>query len=224
MTKSVFIAIPCGSSQIYWTTCHSLINLTAQLVEEGWDYSIAFLPGSSLVDQARNLLLKSFLDSKCDNLLWIDADVGFEASDAMKLLESPEKIVGGVYPIKRMDEAYPIKLIEPLNRKGEMVEAYYLPGGFTRFKRSCIQDIIERYGEQTLCTYKMGGGEELKVHHIYQCGVSDEGGYSGEDVSICNVLRTMGYRVWAFPDMTLTHTGTYTWTGNMAKHMEAKDA
>ena len=71
---------------------------------------------------------------------------------------------------------------------------------------------------------RLGGGEELKVHHIYQCGVSDEGGYSGEDVSICNVLRTMGYRVWAFPDMTLTHTGTYTWTGNMAKHMEAKDA
>lgn len=41
MTKSVFIAIPCGSSQIYWTTCHSLINLTAELVEQGWDYSMA---------------------------------------------------------------------------------------------------------------------------------------------------------------------------------------
>lgn len=222
MAKSVFIAMPMGNGQAFHTTVSSLVNLSAELTLQGWEFSFAVLPGSSLIDQARNILLDHFLKSRCENLLWIDSDVGFTPSDAIKLLERPEKVVGGVYPKKKFPEGYPVRLVEPRNEQDGLVEALYLPGGFTRFKRSCLEDVVERYGESVKCEYDFGD-KKLDVHHIYQCGIGEHGGYCGEDVAICNALRVAGYKIWVDPSIKLTHTGFHTWTGDYGKYLEAEN-
>lgn len=219
MAKSVFIACPAGDGKFFHTTTRALVDLAAELTGQGWEFSLGVLPGSSLIDQARNILLQSFLESTHENLLWIDTDVGFKAADAMKLLECPEKIVGGVYPMKREDPAFPVRLIEPVNRKGDLVECYYLPGGFTRFKRSVIQDVIERYGEELRCEYDFGD-KTMTVPHIYACGIGTSGRYCGEDVAVMNACRTAGYSVWADTTIQLNHTGIKTYEGDFGKWVE----
>ena len=222
MPKSVFIACPSGDGKFFHNTVSSLVNLASHLTQEGWDFSFAVLPGNSLIDQARNLLLKSFLDSKCEDLLWIDADVGFDSGEVIKLIERPEKVVGGVYPSKTPTEGYPVKVIEPHNWNGDLIEAWYLPGGMTRIKRSVILDMIERYGEDLECVYTFGGNE-IPVYHMYRTGQSENGGYCGEDVSFSNALRTTGYKLWLDPNMNLTHAGLKVWEGNYKQYLEAKN-
>lgn len=222
MPKSVFIACPSGDGKFFHNTTSSLVNLASHLTQEGWDFSFAVLPGNSLIDQARNLLLKSFLDSKCEDLLWIDADVGFDSAEVIRLLERPEKVVGGCYPAKVEDEErYPVKLVEPHNWNGDLVEAMYLPGGMIRVKRSVFQDLIERYRDDLECLYTFGDNE-IDVMHMYRTGQSENGGYCGEDVSFSNALRTTGYKLWLDPNMNLTHAGLKVWEGNYKQYLEAK--
>lgn len=222
MPKSVFIAMPMGDGKAFHTTVSSLVNLSAELTGQGWDFSFAVLPGSSLIDQARNILLDSFMKSRAENLLWIDSDVGFNEKDAIKLLECSEKVVGGAYPKKKFPEGYPIRPVEPRNRKNHLVEVMYLPGGFVRFKRSVLEDIIERYGDSVRCEYDFGD-KKMDVHHLYQCGIGESGGYCGEDVSIMNAIRSAGYKVWVDPSIKLTHTGFHTWHGDYAQYLEANN-
>lgn len=222
MPKSVFIACPMGDSKSYGTTTSSLARLCALLDREGWEWGLGHLPGNSLIDQARNLLLKSFLDGDWEDLLWIDSDVGFEPEEVIRLIKRPPKVVGGIYPAKTEQERYPVKLVEPHNWDGDLVEALYLPGGMTRIKRSVILDLIERYGEDLECVYTFGD-KEISVYHMYRTGQSENGGYCGEDVSFSNALRMSGYKLWVDPDMNLTHTGPYTWKGNYKQYLEAKN-
>jgi hypothetical protein len=65
-----------------------------------------FLFNESLVQRARNYVVDEFLRSNCTHLMFIDADIGFNAKDVLSLLaiqvSEPEKyqIVTGPYPKK----------------------------------------------------------------------------------------------------------------------------
>jgi len=53
--------------------------------------------GSSQVDVARNELLSDALHDGFEAILFVDADLGFDPLDALRLLARPEPVVAGVY-------------------------------------------------------------------------------------------------------------------------------
>lgn len=56
--------------------------------------------GCSQIDLARNEMASEALHDGFESLLFIDADIGFDPTDAFRLLVRPEAIVCGVYPKK----------------------------------------------------------------------------------------------------------------------------
>lgn len=93
-------------------------------------FEMARVVGSSLIPHARNSLVDMFLKSKCQRLLMVDSDQGFDRNVLQHLLASPRKIVAGITPHKR----FPINLnFEPLEEDKKYF-ASLTNKGFEEFK------------------------------------------------------------------------------------------
>ena len=65
---------------------------------------ILFKDGDALITRARASLISQFLDDPtATHLLFVDADIGFEPEQVLRLIECGADMCAAVYPIKRID-------------------------------------------------------------------------------------------------------------------------
>lgn len=97
----LLIATPCYGGNLHYQYVASLFQLTRQLDKLNVKYSESFLGNESLITRARNIMVGKFLsDPSYTHLLFIDADIQFGASGAIKLIEVDRDVSIGVYPAK----------------------------------------------------------------------------------------------------------------------------
>ena len=103
---SIFLGTPMYGGQCAGMFCKSVSDLSKVCAQHGIELKEYFLFNESLVQRARNYVVDEFLRSGCSHLLFVDADIGFQAKDVLTLLaiqvSEPEKyhIVTGPYPKK----------------------------------------------------------------------------------------------------------------------------
>ena len=81
----------------------SMVQLSAIFLRNRVDSLYAVTSSESLVPNARNVLANQFLESQATHLMWIDADIGFNALDIVSMLLADRDIVCGIYPKKEVD-------------------------------------------------------------------------------------------------------------------------
>src|SRR5262245_55030592 len=101
----LFVAIPCYSGSVAACTAKAMMELIALCAERGIWKETHFLGHVPLVQAARNFLAAAFMRSTCTHLLFVDADIGFYADDALKMMGlaadgSPYDVIGGTYAKK----------------------------------------------------------------------------------------------------------------------------
>jgi hypothetical protein len=69
----------------------------------GVETKFSFLFNESLITRARNYLVDEFLRSGYTHMLFIDADVHFNAQDVVALLALDKEVIGGPYPKKTIN-------------------------------------------------------------------------------------------------------------------------
>lgn len=103
---SIFLGTPMYGGNCAGMFCKSTNDLFKMCGAYGIELQEYFLFNESLVQRARNYVVDEFLRSNCTHLMFIDADIGFNAKDVLSLLaiqaSEPEKyqIVTGPYPKK----------------------------------------------------------------------------------------------------------------------------
>lgn len=102
MKPHLFVATPAYGMQVTQAYTKSLIQLYALLRECGMDMAYPELGNESLVQRARNTLTQWFFESKSTHLLFIDADIRFEATAVLRMLGTGHKIVAAPYPRKEI--------------------------------------------------------------------------------------------------------------------------
>jgi hypothetical protein len=96
---NILIAMPCYAGQIHCMTVNMLMSLTRLLTKEGIKYETHFVC-ESLVPRARNQLASTAAFSTdaearpFDSILFIDADISFDAASVLKLLDTNLPVVG----------------------------------------------------------------------------------------------------------------------------------
>src|SRR5262252_3291550 len=92
------------------------------------------IAGHSRIDFARSLAATQALEDGFDGLLWIDDDVIFNPEDAIRLHESGEALVGGIYAKKGKRElaahAVPGTPSFTFGPQGGIVEVRFIGTGF----------------------------------------------------------------------------------------------
>jgi hypothetical protein len=208
----IYVAIPAYDRKIACETARSLLNEQGAAALAGVEMEVAFIPGSSLITQARNQAVKGFFDSGADKMLFLDADVGFDVGSIIRIASHPEDFVGGAYRYKDDAEGYPVGWLEDRDELWAdpatgLLEVGMLPGGFMCLTRDVFVKLSEAFPDRK---YTFHG---IPFHAFFHCPPGD-----GEDGAFCRDWRSTGGKIWLDPELTLTHVeGGKSYIGHIGK-------
>lgn len=119
--RQLFVATPMFGGQCYGTFARSIADLSALCTHHGIQVRFYFLFNESLIPRGRNYSCSEFLRSGDSHLLFIDADIGFNAKDVISMLalqsENPEDdqydILAAPYPKKAISWE---KVVQAVNK------------------------------------------------------------------------------------------------------------
>lgn len=160
------------------------------------------LQGNCHVDDARNAVVRDFIDSDCTDLVFLDADVSWEPDTLVALCKIDRDLVGGIYPYRREsdEETMPVRHISGgPNEEDGLLEVEGLPTGFMKIKRGVIE-LMARTAKHYV---KDDGNPHPVLFERDFFGIGRRGG----DIRFCMVWREMGGKLWAAPELRLGHAG-----------------
>ena len=169
----IMFAIPCYDQQVTETTMMSLIKTIIYCRDRGIKFAVSTIT-DSLISRARNNIAAKFLaNSEFTHMMFIDADIGFQPEDVIKMLWHNKEVVTGSYPIKeinwkkvkhdavvndiRYDQLMSKSLrfvVNPVKDKENQatlkvddgaIEIFDAGTGFMLIQRSCFEKMIEAY-------------------------------------------------------------------------------
>lgn len=106
----LFVGTPMYAGQCHSEYAFSIAQLTALCTQLGIGLRFYFARNEALVTKARNVTVDEFLRAGDDTLLFVDADIGFDARDVVHMLALQAlgdegrslDVVAAPYPLKRI--------------------------------------------------------------------------------------------------------------------------
>lgn len=212
-----------GALDVWYVHSHNqTIRLCIQL---GIDLRELYLCYDSIVQNARNDIVKAALDNGFDDLIFIDADQEWDPAWVPKLLSYPVDCVGAAVR-KKTDQA------ELYNVRAEGGPHSFMPGpdglltspdmalgcGFLRFSRRALQVLWDNSEP-----YEVWGSGKGQSRWIFDIRPKD-GHLIGEDTHVSDKLRAHGIQTYVDPAMTCGHIGMKKYTGDFAKWLAGLQA
>jgi len=197
----ILVAIPVYDGKLQVETVRCLLNEQALSFASGDEILIRFLPSCSHAAMGRNQLAQDFMDSDCERLIFLDADVTFEPGSILKIAKHKMPFVGGAYRFKIENEMYPVGWLDKPELWADengLLEVATLPGGFLSLSREVFEKLKEAHPERS---YEHFG----KTAHCYFQMLFTEGHLYGEDSYFCKEWRDLGGKVLLDPELELTH-------------------
>jgi hypothetical protein len=233
----VYLATPCYGCQMTVVFLASVLALQATLARRGIECMVDFIGNESLVERARNILAARFLESDATHLLFIDADIGFNADAVVRLLDSGKDVVTAVYPKKSFDwDQVKAKLAagdgEAVHQMGldfniniagakeqitnGFVKVLDSATGFMLIKRGVLQRMSDHYRPELHCVNDIMGQNIKEYVALFACMIDpDTRRFLSEDYSFCRRWQAMGGEIWADLASPLAHIGTNVFHGNL---------
>ena len=84
--RKLFVATPMYGGMCAGMFCRSTNDLSALAMHYGIELKYYYLFNESLITRARNYCCDEFMRSDCTHMLFIDADIGFEANDVVSMM------------------------------------------------------------------------------------------------------------------------------------------
>jgi hypothetical protein len=242
------IMTPSHDGKFFQNYVTSLLNFTIQAERAGMPLQIMMRQGESLVTRARNQCVADFLaNPQWTHLFWIDADIGFSAEAAFRLLRSGYDIAAGVYPFKQENwpqeglpagttqqqfEAgythYPVnaRLAEGDNEIHLTIQADGFlrmdeaPTGFMVIKRCVFERLIANYPEYNYVPDTIGVPDQGLHYRFFDVMVDPvTRRYLSEDYGFCRLWSGLGESIYIDANSNLTHQGAKLYRGDFANSL-----
>jgi hypothetical protein len=243
---NLVVATPCFGGQISVHYATSLLKLQ-KLVRSygGFNLKVLFKDGDALITRARASLVAQFLDDPAaTHLLFLDADIGFEPDQVLRLIECGADMCAAVYPIKRIDwdkvrttiEAarpnpaaaalkYVFEVDDPnaVTASGGFVKVRYAGTGFLMIRRQALERMCAQYPQlQFKRDHSIDAATASDNRFaLFECMIAQDGTYLSEDFAFCKRWTDMGGEIWADLDSKLTHVGPTAFHGDLSSQFAA---
>ena len=173
-------------------------------------------------------------------MLFLDADIGFEPEQVLRLITCGADMCAAVYPVKRIDwerdeakhrnRCGPIpprprcvmfsrlKIPSAVIERSGFLKVRYAGTGFLMIRRGALEAMCARHPE---LQYKRDhaaddGAAGDKRFALFESMIADDGTYLSEDFAFCKRWTDMGGEIWADLRSTLSHVGPMIVRGNLA--------
>lgn len=197
----IFVAIPVYDGKLQAQTVKCLLEETTLAAMAGDELRVNFLPSCAVPAHGRNQLVELFLESDCDRLFFLDADISFPPGSILKVCHAPVPFVGGCYRYKCDDEKYPIDWLpkpELWSDENGLIEVAMLPTGFLALSRSVFEDFRKAYPGRE---YKHW---EKPAYAYFQMFFKNGALYS-DDSGFCKEWIEAGGKIHLDPSISMTH-------------------
>ena len=212
--RRVLIGTPSYDGRIDVWFANSLIQTVKIAEKKGIFVHAIYTSYDSLIQRARNSLVRLALTGGYDDLFFIDSDCEWDPQWFFRLLDRPEPIIGGALVKKSEKEGYTVKLLDKQlkwNQDKTLIEVDGVGTGFMKISRFALEKLWE------ISDKYMSEGEE----HRMICDIKVENGdLISEDYILGNKWKSLGYKIWLDPTITLNHIGTKKFKGNFNKFIE----
>ena len=240
---NLFVCTPMYGGMATGYYVQSLIQLPSTLQAHGCNMGYSAMFNESLIQRGRNALVHTFLPKKeFTHLMFIDADIKFNAADLVKMIQADKDIIAGIYPKKEInwggvkaavDRGEPVE--DWKKRTGSLVinlkdyantvtvpidqpvEVNCAGTGFMLIKRETFEKMepfVRKYKNDV--GFIDGGIGAEEIIEYFACDI--EPGTErllSEDYYFCWRAREAGLKVWAAPWASLGHFGTYLFEGGL---------
>ena len=231
--RSIYLGTP-----MYGGTCsahyvQSLIELVYLCERQRIPLSIDFLINESLITRARNVIVDRFLQSDCSHLMFVDADIEFQAKDVLTLLELDAPILAGPYAKKDLNwasvrDAAKLGLADqdaarladysgsfvfntedtPEVRADGLLRVRECGTGFMLIRREVFETLKQALPN---LAYRSDGRE---MYAFFDTEIAD-GQYLSEDWTFCRRAQTVGFEILVCPWIHLHHVGTLSYSARL---------
>jgi hypothetical protein len=206
--KKVFIGTVSSNAALsaYYVT--SLFN-SQKALSKDVEFCLDIIINEPLIQLARNKLLSVFLESDCDQLIFIDSDQAWTPDDLLKLIDSDKDFIGAPVILKTSNN-YNVSFDRVGN--DELMEVDFVGTGFLKISKKvakAVWDISEEYKEGNSLN-KMAF--EIKII---------DGNIMSEDFVFCKKWKDLGGKIFIDPSIDPYHIGSASFKGNFKEYLKS---
>lgn len=245
MTK-LFVATP-----MYGGLCHGqytvgMISMVGVFTRAQVPFEYNYMMNESLITRGRNSLADTFLRGDCTHLMFIDADIGFDPTDILRMIDADKDIICGLYPRKEIDwvQVYnavasgvpPQELhkytgafvVNAVGNAEQVAGTLNAPveianggTGFMLIKREVFEklsSVVPEYNND-MHTVIEAVQEPKVIKEFFATSIDASSGNRllSEDYHFCKIAREQGFTVWGAPWAQLAHCGSYIFNGQLPR-------
>lgn len=208
--KRILIGTPALDGRVDAWFCFAVHEITKKGLATGIDFHISLLSYESILPMARNEILTAAIQANFDGLVFIDSDVYCDADTLIKVINSNKDVVC-IPTVKKTDqEQYDIHFYE-LPPAQEWIKAdrvstsclYLNKKALTELSNNSVQTIFRGKALKNICQYDFVGEA-----------------FMGEDIYLCEKLKTLGFDIWVNTTTTCMHIGPKVYKGDFKKILE----
>jgi hypothetical protein len=206
--KKVFIGTVSSNAALsaYYVT--SLFN-SQKALSKDVEFCLDIIINEPLIQLARNKLLSVFLESDCDQLIFIDSDQAWAPNDLLKLINSDKDFIGAPVILKTSNN-YNVSFDRVSN--DELMEVDFVGTGFLKISKKvakAVWDISEEYKE----------GDSLNKM-AFEIKIID-GNIMSEDFVFCKKWKDLGGKIFIDPSIDPYHIGSASFKGNFKEYLKS---
>lgn len=242
----IFVATPVYGAACYMPYVTGLLSLQRICAEAGIDFDYFYVSGTALLHQQRNVATAAFMHhSDLSHLLFIDADLGFEGADILRMFVEQRDVVLGPYPAKHINWG---AIVEAARRRPDLQPhdiALHMADYSTNFYG--LQDQNAFVGEGLNEIHGGGAGLMMlsrsalaRIDHAYPDARGrfpdayrhlvpnvdtlveffafdrePDGRLLSEDLTFCKRWREIGGKIYAAPWVRTIHVGPFYFRGEL---------
>ena len=242
---SLFVATPMYGGMCTGLYASAIMQLVGVCGQNQMQMYYSFMMNESLITRARNSIAYDFLKSDATHLMFIDADIGFNPNDIPRMVAANKDIICGVYPKKEINWVQVSEMVKrgvppdklhlhtgafvlnlahgETEKSGNINEPIEIANGGTGFmlvKRKVFEDLKDKVPSYTNDMYHaIDTVREIKViPEFFATSIDEESNrLLSEDYHFCKIAREAGFKVYAAPWASFSHTGTYNFSGQLPR-------
>lgn len=238
MKRKIYIGTPAYDEPCTDYT-KSLLATMELFGRVNWEVHIGIINGLCYVHVARNHLVDLFLRSNCDEMIFIDSDMGWNPEELLQLCRIERNVIGGVAPYRSNDMGFPVVFKQ--DGEGHYVGSYLpgtddallecsvIPTAMMRIQRGVFAKLVETgqalkvldAGRDRYAPTKLYRFFDFEIEHK----VDEKTGEPyiveyGEDVTFCHKVTRAGIGIWCDPRMRLRHHGRQFFEASLAESLK----
>jgi hypothetical protein len=205
--RKVLIGTPAHDGRVDVWYCNSLVNTIKLAGKYGVEVYPIYMSYDSLIQRARNDLVRLALEEKFDDLIFMDSDQEWDPEWIFKLLDYKEDVIGGTVVKKSDRPMFNVKALKTgitIEENG-LMEVECVGTGFMKISRKALEEVWNISPEYV--------NEGKKCRMVFDVQLID-GELVSEDNVFCQKWRSLGNKVWIDPAMTCNHIGAKKYSGS----------